>query len=273
MPLPLEDYYEDIIGKAQRGLGLSDAELIAKTGIPADALTRAHIGTFEEPIARKLAPVLNLNAEALVACGKKEWHPGIDVLPDHLKRTTTNYKAVMEVNAYVAIHPVTNEAIIFDTGADPKPLLDLFGNSSFSACALLITHNHGDHILGVEDIRNELAIPVYAVEDGAEADHRFIWGQTLSLGGFKIETRQTSGHAKDGTTFIFELDGQRIAVVGDALFAGSMGGANDSWQEALKNTREQILSLPDATLLCPGHGPVTTVGQEKIHNPILGTGS
>jgi len=269
MPLPLEDYYEDIIGKAQRGLGLSDADLIAQTGIPADAITRAKSGTFEEPVARKLAPVLHLSEEALVACGKKEWHPGIDVLPHCLKRLTTDYKGIMEVNAYIAIHPISNQAVIYDTGADSKPILDFFAEADVSACALLITHNHGDHIMGIDLIRKELAVPVYAVEGGAEADEHFQWGETLTLGGFTIETRQTTGHAPDGTTYVFQLSKQGVAVVGDALFSGSMGGANDAWQEALKHSREQILSLPDSTLLCPGHGPVTTVGLEKKHNPIL----
>lgn len=269
MALPLEDDYEDIIGKAQRGLGLSDADLIAQTGIPADALTQAQNGTFEEPIARKLAPALNLSEEALVAYGKKEWHPGIEVLPRGLVCVTTNYKGMMEVNAYIAIHPISNEAVVFDTGADPQPILDFFRETDVAACALLITHNHGDHIMGLEPIRNECAIPVFAVEGGVEADRYFKWGETLTLGGFVIETRQTSGHAVDGTTYVFKLGQQDVAIVGDALFSGSMGGANDAWQEALNNSRNQILSLPDSTLLCTGHGPVTTVGQEKIHNPIL----
>lgn len=272
MALPLEDYYEDIIGKAQRGLGLSDAALIAETGIPADALTRAHSGTFEEPVARKLAATLNLHEDALVACGKKEWHPGIEPLPENLHQMTTDYKGVMEVNAYVAVHPESREALIFDTGADARPILDFFKQGDFSAIALLMTHNHGDHILGMDDIRKELSVPVYAVEGGAEADRRFQWGETLSLAGFKIETRRTTGHAADGTTFVFQLGSQMIAAVGDALFAGSMGGANDAWQEALQHSREQILSLPDSTLLCPGHGPVTTVELEKKNNPILAAG-
>ncbi len=60
-----------------------------------------------------------------------------------------------------------------------------------------------------------------------------------------------------------------IAVVGDAMFAGSMGGGMVSFSEALKNNREKILTLSDQTVLCPGHGPLTTVGQEKVHNPFF----
>jgi hydroxyacylglutathione hydrolase len=54
--------------------------------------------------------------------------------------------------------------------------------------------------------------------------------------------------------------------VGDSLFAGSMGGGNVSYQDALRNNLEKILTLPDETIICPGHGPMTTVGEEKLHN-------
>ena len=63
-----------------------------------------------------------------------------------------------------------------------------------------------------------------------------------------------------------------LAIVGDALFAGSMGGGLVSYDDALRNNREQILSLPDDTILCPGHGPLTTVGEEKRHNPFFTSG-
>jgi hydroxyacylglutathione hydrolase len=60
-----------------------------------------------------------------------------------------------------------------------------------------------------------------------------------------------------------------IAVVGDSIFAGSMGGGNVSYKEAIKNNVEKILTLPDETIICPGHGPMTTVGEEKAHNPFF----
>jgi glyoxylase-like metal-dependent hydrolase (beta-lactamase superfamily II) len=60
-----------------------------------------------------------------------------------------------------------------------------------------------------------------------------------------------------------------IAVVGDSIFAGSMGGGNISYKEAIKNNVEKILTLPDETIICPGHGPMTTVGEEKAHNPFF----
>jgi len=60
-----------------------------------------------------------------------------------------------------------------------------------------------------------------------------------------------------------------VAVVGDSLFAGSMGGGGISYSDALENNRKKILTLPDDTVVCPGHGPLTTVGEEKQHNPFF----
>jgi len=267
--LPLEDYFEDIIGKAQRGLNLSDAQIIAECGITADALSRAQAGTFEESTARKLAPLLHLDYDALAACGTRSWHPKITPPPPGMHRVVTDYKGIMQVNAYLTTHPDTRSTIIFDTGADASPILDIVQSEELAVIACLITHQHGDHVMGLDRIKTELAVPVFARESSEFVDRTFAWGDHLSLGGFQIECRQTTGHAPDGTTFFLRLRDQPVAMVGDALFAGSMGGADNHWQEALDSARNQILSLEDATLLCPGHGPLTTVGLEKVHNPFF----
>ena len=62
---------------------------------------------------------------------------------------------------------------------------------------------------------------------------------------------------------------QLVAVVGDAMFAGSMGGGGVSYADALRTNRAEILTLPDETILCPGHGPLSTVGEQKAHNPFF----
>ncbi|MEM6821247.1 MAG: MBL fold metallo-hydrolase [Verrucomicrobiota bacterium] len=269
MALPLEDFYEDVIGKAQRGLGFNDAQLLAKSGISREALEQARAGVFEETSARKLAQTLSLGSDALVACGNKSWHPNLEVLPKGFWQLTTDYKGVMTVNAYVAQSPSRKEAILFDTGASATPVLELLEKEKLSLAALLITHGHGDHIADVDKIRKETQAPVYAVEKGIPCDCPFQWGEVLELGGLFIDTHRTTGHADDGTTFRFDLGSESIAVVGDALFSGSMGGANDRYQEALECNRKELFSLSDATWVCPGHGPVSKVGLERVHNPFF----
>ena len=84
----------------------------------------------------------------------------------------------------------------------------------------------------------------------------------------KITARLTAGHSNGGTTYVVEGLRPTIAVVGDALFSASMGGVPpERYPAALRANGEKILSLPDDSIICPGHGPLTTVGEEKKHNP------
>ena len=93
-------------------------------------------------------------------------------------------------------------------------------------------------------------------------------GATVAV-TLEIEARLTSGHSPGGMTYVVTGLSRPIAIVGDSLFAGSMGGGNVSYEDALRNNREKILTLPDETVICPGHGPMTTVGEEKAHNPFF----
>ena len=72
-----------------------------------------------------------------------------------------------------------------------------------------------------------------------------------------------------GTTFLIEGSTVQAAIVGDAIFAGSVGGIRQNYHESLESIRREILSLPDETVLCPGHGPLTSVAQEKSNNPFF----
>ena len=88
-------------------------------------------------------------------------------------------------------------------------------------------------------------------------------GKTFQVGSLTIETRSTWGHSPGGVTYVVRGLVRTVAIVGDAIFAGSMGGGGISYKDALETNRENILSLPDETVLCPGHGPLTTVGEQK----------
>jgi glyoxylase-like metal-dependent hydrolase (beta-lactamase superfamily II) len=94
-------------------------------------------------------------------------------------------------------------------------------------------------------------------------------GKHWRLGKLHIDTLKTWGHSRGGMTYVVNGLARKVAIVGDAIFAGSMGGGNVSYHDALQTNLEQILSLPDDTIICPGHGPMTTVGEEKAHNPFF----
>ena len=94
-------------------------------------------------------------------------------------------------------------------------------------------------------------------------------GQDFRVGGLTIATRATHGHSICGITYVVRGIHlyRQIAIVGDALFASSMGGGVISYQDALATNRAEIFTLLDSTIVCPGHGPMTTVGEEKANNP------
>jgi len=134
----------------------------------------------------------------------------------------------------------------------------------------LLTHTHPDHIAELARLKRETGAPAHVCQleaiDGAEP---FSEGQSFQAGGLRIGTRLTSGHSAGGITYVITGLARPVAVVGDSLFAGSMGGGMVSYADAINNNRTKVLALPNETILCPGHGPLTTVGEEKVHNPFF----
>lgn len=270
MSIPLEDHFEDIVGKAMRGLHLSVADLAARTGVDRDTLARLCRGEFhDESALRKIAPILALHPGALVIAASRAWRPR-DVALEGLAPFNTPYRD-MRVNSFLLWDPATREAALFDTGTNGDPMLAEAGRNGLAVRYLFLTHTHNDHLADLD--RLKAALPGARVLanraepwPGAET---FAEGAAFPLGALSVETRTTSGHSPGGTTYVVRGLARPVAVVGDALFAGSMGGGMVSYADALRNNREKILSLPDDTILCPGHGPMTTVGEEKRHNPFF----
>jgi glyoxylase-like metal-dependent hydrolase (beta-lactamase superfamily II) len=208
-----------------------------------------------EPALRKLAS------------GKWEPEPIGEI--DGLAMFNTTY-GDMTVNAYLIWDPATRDAVAFDTGADCTGMLDRVQSDHLKVRLVLLTHAHPDHVADLRRLRETTGAPVYISElepeEGAEA---IAEGKRFAVGSLKIEARLTSGHSPGGITYFVTGLAKPIAVVGDSLFAGSMGGGNVSYQDALQNNREKILTLPEETIVCPGHGPLTTVGKEKRDNPFF----
>jgi len=273
--IPLEDNFGDIVGKAQRGLRLTAGELARRAGVPAERLGELKsglpgaAGAVDEVVVRKLAVALDLGADALVASAKNSWYPHDPGPLDGFAAFTTPF-GDMTVNAYVVFDPKTREAAALDTGADADPMLQFIRQKQLTLALILLTHTHADHVFELDRLKGATGAKAFVSEReplaGAEP---FADGKEFALGGLKIEARRTSGHARGGTTFVVTGLARRLAMVGDALFAGSMGGGAVSYDEALRTNRTDIFTLPDDTIICPGHGPLTTVGEEKLHNPFF----
>ncbi len=269
MSIPLEDNVSDIIGKAQRGLGISDSQLAERSGVSAEKIRAVREGSFDDETVARAAPVLNLDAVALRKLASGKWGPeAIDEI-EGLAQFNTTY-GDMTVNAYLVWDPVTREAVAFDTGADCGGMLQRIEQERLSVKLILLTHAHPDHVADLRRLRKATGAPVYISKlEEAEGAEEVEEGKRFRVGSLEIEARLTSGHSPGGITFVVTGLSRPIAIVGDSLFAGSMGGGNVSYEDALRNNREKILTLPDETIVCPGHGPLTTVGKEKRDNPFF----
>src|SRR5215470_7544729 len=267
--IPLEDNAADIIGKAQRGLSISDSELAEKAGVSAQMIRKLREGVFDESALLSVTPILDLDGHALCELAKGDWHPKKIESFDGLAQFTTDYNG-MAVNAYLVWDPATRVGAAFDTGADSREMLRFANHHKLNVQLILLTHAHPDHVADLPSLREETGADVFTPArepvPGAEAIDE---GKKFRLGDLQIDTRLTWGHSPGGMTYVVTGLARPIAIVGDSLFAGSMGGGNVSYRDALQNNLEKILTLPDDTIICPGHGPMTTVGEEKQHNPFF----
>ncbi|HEX8372602.1 MAG TPA: MBL fold metallo-hydrolase [Chthoniobacterales bacterium] len=266
MKIPLEDGYTDVIAKAQRGLGLADSTLAEQSGIELSALKELKEGTVDPEALRGVAAVLGLNGEALVQLAQGEYQPDVEA-PTGLAAFNTPWED-FTVNSYLVWDPATRDAIVFDTGGDATEVLHTIVAEGLTVRYVLLTHTHVDHVFDLDRVVGKTGAPVFTpAQEPVEGAAALEPGQTFSCGSLTVESRLTDGHSPGGTTFVVSGLEKPIAIVGDAMFAGSMGGAATVWEHALTNNREKILTLSPETVLCPGHGPLTTVALESANNP------
>jgi hydroxyacylglutathione hydrolase len=271
----LEDHVGDIIRKAR-----------AMTGVSAEAAARA-AGTGEAELTAleatgqvrsgfnfvALAAVLGLDGVKLQAVADG-WRPAAHDLSRWRElRCIATTAHGMAVNAYLVWDEVSREAALFDTGWDAAPVVALVAENQLQLRHLFFTHSHEDHVAAAGALREHYPkVRLHSNAPTAPVDQRNRPNDFIHLGSLRITHRATPGHAADGVTYIvgtWPEDAPHVAIVGDAIFAGSMGRGNQSWELAKQKAREQILSLPPETLVCPGHGPPTTVAEEKAHNPFF----
>ena len=271
----LEDHLGDIIRKARAMSDVTPEAAARASGLSAgDFAALEETGKANGRINfAELAALIGLNAAKLekIASG---WTPAEKDLSTwrELRVFTTEGQGIT-VNCYLVWDEVSREAAIFDTGWDATPILKTIADEQLVLRHLFITHTHEDHIAAIGAIREAFPkVRLHSSSKTAPVDQRNRKNDFIQLGSLRITNRETPGHAEDGTTYIigtWSEDAPHVAIVGDAIFAGSIGRGNQSWDLAKQKVRESIFSLPDETLICPGHGPLTTVGEEKAHNPFF----
>lgn len=273
--MSLEDHPGDIIRKGRKAANVSE-EAAAK----AAGLTEAELTALEEsgksakkPNFSALAPLIGLAPVKLegIANGWKPAEKDLGVWRE--LRCITTEQGGTAVNNYLVWDEVSRDAALFDTGWNAAPAIALIEENGLQLRHIFLTHTHTDHIAGLTGLREKFPkAHVHTSSKSAPPQQRNRANDFTHLGSLRITNRDTPGHAEDGVTYIvgtWPEDAPHVAIVGDAIFAGSIGTGFQSWDLARQKIREQIFSLPPETLLCPGHGPLTTVAEEKAHNPFF----
>lgn len=248
----LEDGLSDIVGKAARGTG----GWMAKGNAVNLVTEGARFGL--DPAALRL-----------IRDGR---YPLPPPPPGPIRRLVLPFQQ-FTVNAWL-LGP-DDDAILVDGGfeADARSLLAALPEV-LGLRAVLLTHDDRDHWGGLPALARRFpGMSIYGPQGESPDDVRAIPpgpGPQLG-GGWRLQVIPVPGHTPHGITWLVESPhfAAPLAACGDALFAGSIGMIRGDWTEGLATLRRTLLTLPDATVLLPGHGPPTTVGTERDHNPFL----
>ncbi len=194
-------------------------------------------------------------------------------------------------NCYIVSNEETKECFVVDPAACPKGFVDHIRNTGLTVKAVLLTHGHFDHIMGLGGFLREFPVPVYAheaekelLEDAQLNSSAFMGGQSytfsgaeyvkdgqeLDIAGMKIRVIYTPGHTIGGCCYYIEKEA--VLFSGDTLFHASVGRTDlptGSRGQLVRSIKEKLLVLPDETEVYPGHMEETSIGYEKKYNPFV----
>jgi len=198
-----------------------------------------------------------------------------------------------ETNCYIVReNEAVKDCMIIDTGLEAEALIDFLKAGELNPKAAVFTHGHADHITGIPLLRDnypDIRIYIHKLDAGMltratsnlsflsgmifrtkPADELIEEGEVIEAGGVKLEVFHTPGHTQGGIS-LYSKD-ENILFSGDTLFAGSVGRTDmpgGNMRQLMESIKCKLLPLPEETVVYPGHGPATTIGQEKVSNPFL----
>jgi hydroxyacylglutathione hydrolase len=206
---------------------------------------------------------------------------------------------LLQCNCSIIGDPITREALVLDPGDEIHRIMDLLGRHKLAVKAIVSTHAHIDHVGGLKKLHDYTGAPVLMHRDDvplyqamdmqaaflgieppplAEVDQFLREGDTLQWGNLRAQIVHTPGHTPGSSCLYLPPDAGKISIpapqlfAGDTLFAGSIG-RTDLWGGSMEKIMDslvsKLLALPDETVVYPGHGPNTTIGEERQNNPFL----
>jgi hydroxyacylglutathione hydrolase len=198
---------------------------------------------------------------------------------------------LLEVNCYILGDEVTKEAVVIDPGGDEDEILEVLNYNKFKLKLIIDTHGHFDHVDANQPLKEATRAKIAVHEADAQmldkpsAEAMFFTGNRLrtsqadillkendilTFGQYRLKVLHTPGHTPGGISLV--LEDHTYVYVGDLLFAGSIGRTDfpgGSYDALINAVRTKIFPLGDNYTVYPGHGPVTTVGQERKYNPFF----
>ncbi len=196
----------------------------------------------------------------------------------------------VQTNCFFLINEDTKEVLIIDPADRAQKIIEWINSEGLKPVAILLTHGHFDHIMGMAGVKNAYHIPVYASKDEVEvlanpqlnvstmmgayisltADELFADGDVLELAGMKLKVISTPGHTIGSVCFYMEEE--KVLISGDTLFEASVGRSDfptGSSRQLIESIKTRLFVLPDDTDVFPGHGGTTSIAYEKAHNPFI----
>jgi len=195
----------------------------------------------------------------------------------------------LETNCYLVYCEETKECAVVDPGAEPERIFPEVAEDALKPIAIINTHGHIDHTGANRDIKDHYGAPLYihagdnamlgkiqqlelslflGAKDSPPADHFMNDGDEIKIGNCSLRVLHTPGHSPGSVSLL----GDGFLMSGDTLFMEGVGRTDlpgGSQKQLEESIREKIMTLPDDTVVLPGHGPQTTVGQERVNNPFL----
>lgn len=203
----------------------------------------------------------------------------------------TNAVGMLLSNSYILYEESSKEAIIIDAGDDAWRILESIHERRLKVKGIYVTHCHFDHVLAVNDLRESLGCEFYIhpsdleiltslrehtrmflgieVPDPPKADGYVNEGDFIEVGGYRVSVLHTPGHSPGSVCYHVE----NILFSGDTLFRASIGrtdGPGGDPRKIVESIHKKLFTLPEDTHVLPGHGPATSIGYEKEHNPFVG---
>ena len=216
---------------------------------------------------------------------------------------------VLQCNCHIVGDPETHEALVVDPGDDAARIMEVIARHHLKVTAIAVTHTHIDHVVGLRRVQEATGAPVYLHGDDLELyrllDKQAAWlgwkipeqarvdqlvreGDIIRWGGYQAQVLHTPGHTPGSICLYMPSDmphasadagdvkqamgGTPQLFAGDTLFAGSIGRTDlwgGSFEEIIRSLKGKLLELPDYTIVYPGHGQATSIGQERESNPFL----